>query len=352
LDWKASGYLQVWDLERPERGLPKPGALDDSGREAGGWRTDGFFVRRLELKMEGPLGWDAWSARLGVQTDLAQVGLTDALVAWQVLPSLRVQAGQLRLPYGAEQQRGSGSLVTMDRGLAWGLQNYGHVDAWGFGLLSERGLGVRADWQAESGDLRPFAQAGAFQAKGLDYYHLDGGGGRAGFKAGTTAVGLEAAESLFAGVARSSWLATSYEGLGQDRLRTPAWFSVEDLGHPTVLTWGPDLRVDLAPLHGEAELSRQEAGRLSRGGGGVTTWMDLPLTLRGATVYLRWDQGWSEWADGIHVPNALYRAFRAGLAVRTWTRSTLKLERFELSGDDLNDAFPGQLWLLQWQVDL
>jgi hypothetical protein len=349
--WKASGYAQVWALGRPETGLPRAGALDDSGHEASGWRLDGLFVRNLELKLAGPLGWDGWSARLSSSTDLQQYGVADAAVEWAPLDSLKLQAGQMRLPFGQELQLSSASLPAFQRSLILGYPNYGHVNGWGLGLLNERGLGLRADWSPwANAPLRPVLQAGAFMAKGQGWYRLNGGGGRGALRWELGALGGEAGASLFVAHGQFAWQAASYQPLGVDPMPSSAWTKVEDLGRGTVLTWGEDAALALGPLHAQAEFAWQSAADRMRGGGEGTLWMELPVGM-GTRVYVRREGASSGWGDGVHRVDGWYRSEAYGVHLGLPAGQSLDFARTEFGGDDVATGFPGQLWLAQWQLD-
>ena len=67
--WKASAYLQVLQMDRPSGGMALSGFLDNQGDASSGYNQDGLFVRKLETKLWGPLGWEGWEATLGIQTE-------------------------------------------------------------------------------------------------------------------------------------------------------------------------------------------------------------------------------------------------------------------------------------------
>jgi hypothetical protein len=350
----VSGFIQVWNLTRPGGASPAPtGPLDDAGRAAGGWRADGLYLRLFEIEMGAGLGLPGVSLHVGSRNNLSQASVGDAHVLWTALPDLDVRVGQFRLPFGLEQQLSSAALPTLERALVYGYSNYGHVDAWGLGLLSERGVGLRVDYSpaspfpSDEADLRFALQAGAFYAKSQGFSSVLGGGGRVQLRWGLPQRHVQVGTSVFAGRGRSERRADHYAPLG----RPEAWIAVAELGRPILLTWGVDAELQVHPLHLQAELALQRAEALERGGGALTGWMELPIPPRGWELYVRLEQAWPGWADGVRAPGALLRGRALGLRARLPRRQNVVCEWKDLEGDGLASAFGGSLGTLQWQAE-
>jgi hypothetical protein len=350
--WKASAYIQVLQIDRFEGGLAPAAALNDQGNGAGGYNRDGLFGRKVESKLWGPLGWEGWSTTLGVQTDLSNSGFTDLLVGWQnSTGSLKIAAGQQRLPFGWEQQLSGSRTPLIQRELSYGFANYGHLANWGLGILNERAWGLRGDWRQPlgpgSGPLSLSIQAGAFEPSGFGFKTGAAGLGRAALRLDSASLplALELGYSGHAGRNNLVVVTGNYEPLGFRNADPSTWTTAAGAGgKATVITWGPDASLDLLIFHARAELVRQALGRLSRGGGALTAWLDLlppSCACRKPAIYARTEQAWSGFADGVRLAGALYKARTFGLQIPLPWRSQLKVEDLELYGDDFIGGIPG-----------
>lgn len=355
-DWKASGYLQAFSLMRPPGELAPSGFMDNFGRGSGGFNQDGMFVRKLEVKLSGPSGFEGWDLALGVQTDLKKVSLADAYAGrrWE---NAEFKVGNCRLPLGWENQLSPAQLPMVQRSLPLGLGNYGHTQDWGLGLLAERGLGLRLDAGGKLlGGLGWLMQSGGFYGKGTGLASAWMGMARAGASWGRAAYKLEGAFNGIYGYARLEAIPDSYAPLGLRQLQDPLlWEPGAVSSARQLLTWGPDLSLDLGRFHARAELLLQSLGGLTRGGGHATAWLELPSwELRRPAISFRVEQAWAGYGDGIHRPNSNYWGQSLGLSLPLWAGATLKAERQVIRNEDLgNRPVPGgEISLIQWQQEL
>jgi hypothetical protein len=354
--WNAYAYAQGLALDRPQ-GLPPAGDLDNNSHQSAGLNHDGLFVQKLEVKLWGPLGPDGWAATMGTQTDLVSTGLTDAYVEWvSASKAWSLKLGQERLPFGAEEQSSSARLLGVQRSLAYGFANYGHIDTWGLGVLNERGDGLRADYDAAlASRLHLVLQSAAMAVAGNSFNTAAAVAGRAALRWGNAPWGLELGASGHASRANLEVASTHYQPLGSEGLDPSTWaVGSGDGGKATVLTWGQDARLDLGLLHLGAEAVFQSLGSLTRGGGKGSAACDLPWgSGRPLYVYGSEDQASSNFGDGVHQPGALYRARTLGLFCPLPWHSGLKIEDLLISVEGLPGSFPdGQIYQAQWQIEL
>jgi hypothetical protein len=352
--WQAYAYIQSIGLTRPQ-GLLPAGALDDQGHQAAGLDHDGLFVQKMEARLWGPLGPEGWAMTLGTQTDLVSGGITDAYAQWSSASGAwRVQAGQERLPFGAEEQTSSARLLEVQRGLAYGFANYGHSAAWGLGILAERGDGLRVDLKEAPADWLSLAlQSGVFLAGGNGFNPGPAAALRASIKLGSQAWGLELGASGHASRATLILPSETYLPLGAQP--GSPWETAAGSGaKANILTWGQDARLDLGALHLSGEAAFQSLDGLTRGGGKLSAACDVPLLPgRPFSVYGSADQASANFGDGVHRPGSLYRLRTLGFFSPLPWGSGLKLEALQFSGDDFPGVFPGgQIYQAQWQIEL
>jgi hypothetical protein len=355
--WNASAYAQVLELNRPAGGQPGGQALDDQGDAAGGYKQDGPYLRKIEPKLWGPLGWDGWDLTLGVQTDLVNTTISDLYAQWKTgLGSLLLKMGQERMPFGIEQQISASRLVTIERSLIYGFENYGHVANWGLSMLAERGWGLRADLvQPLAGPLGLNLQAGAFDAAGSYFNPAVAGVARGALALGFGPLALEGGFSFFASRANLGVPSDHYAPLGAVNEDPSLWESAAGSGgKATVLSWGPDLSANWGCLHGRAEMAQQSLGPLTRGGGETTLWCELPSwESRRPSLYAKFEQAWTAFGDGIHRPGSLYRGRTFGISCPLPYKASLKLESLQIYGDDFQAGFSdGQVYQAQMQFEL
>ena len=359
--WTAGAYLQVLEINRPAGGLPPTGSLDAWGDAAGGYTWDGLHGRALDIRLTGPLGFDGFSAALETSTDFNATALADCFAQWDS-PAGTLRLGQEYLPFGAEEQVSKKDLVTIQRGLAWGFENYGHVQPWGLQLASQRGWGLRWDGDAAADGFRVRGQAGAFEFGSGDCLNVLGGGGRVELAWSAGWAGASAGWSTLLGRAHLETPPAQFVPLGAPQGAEPVQGA--GFGGPApLLAWGPDARLDLGPLHGSAEIALESLDHGMRGGGQATAWLDCDGALRalGAGpgwsalgLYARWEQASSSFADGVHRAGSLFRAATLGVRLPLgWAPASLKVERLRVSDDDFGGILPdGDITQAQLQLVL
>jgi hypothetical protein len=349
--WAAYGYAQGLLLARPQDGQAPAGRLDSQGDNATGWYQDGLVLRHLELALSGPLGWQGWSATAAVFTDLNAVGFTDLFVQWQPA-GLRLRAGQLRLPFGDEEQASAKDIVAIQRSLFWGFSNYGTLGPWGLSCLAERGWGLRLDQALSLGGVALSLQAGGFDAGGGDFNPGICGVARAQASWQQGSLSAQAGASGSLGRSTFSVSDLSYAPLGAQRPSASPWVATGGLaGHGLVETGGADARLGLGPLCGQAEGLLQTLAGHERGGLAFTAWLDLP-SWEAASLrpYARLEQAWTSFADGVHQPDSLYRLATLGLRLPLPWALELKLEGLQFMDDDFADFGGGRIYQAQLQA--
>jgi len=348
--WSVKGYAQGLLIARPQDGQTPAGRLDSQGDNATGWYQDGLALRRFEVGLSGPLGWQDWSATAAVFTDLNAVGFTDLFVQWQQA-GLRLRAGQLRLPFGDEEQASSRDLVGIQRSLAWGFSNYGFLGPWGLACLSERGWGLRMDQALDLGSVHASLQAGGFDAGGGDFNPGIVGVARAQASWQQGALSAQAGASGSLGRNTLNMLPFSYAPLGAQGPGSSPWVASGRLtGGSTVETGGADACLGLGPLKGQAEGLLQSLAGHKRGGLAFTAWLDLPSwEPRSLRPYSRLEQAFTSFADGVHQPDSLYRLATLGLRLPLPWALELKLEGLQLLDDDFTDFGGGRIYQAQLQ---
>jgi hypothetical protein len=348
--WSANGYAQGLLIARPQDGQAPAGRLDSQGDNATGWCQDGLALRHLELSLSGPLGWQDWSATAAVFTDLNAVGFTDLFLQWQQ-DGLKLRAGQLRLPFGDEEQASAKDMVAIQRGLCWGFSNYGSLGPWGLSCLAERGWGLRLDQALDLGSAHASLQAGGFDAGGGDYNAGIVGLARAQAAWQQGAFSAQAGASGSLGRSTLAVPSYGYAPLGAQSPNASPWVAASGLGgHGLVETGGADARLGLGPLQGQAEGLLQSLAGHERGGLAFTAWLDLPSweapSLR---PYARLEQAFTSFADGVHQPNSLYRLATLGLRLPLPWALELKLEGLQFLDDDFTDFGGGRIYQAQLQ---
>jgi hypothetical protein len=349
--WSAYGYAQALGLGRPADGQAPGGRLDDQGDGASGWYQDGLMLRRLEVGLAGPLGWQGWSAVAAVYTDLNAVGFTDLYAQWS-RAGLKIRAGQVRLPFGDEEQTSSRDLVPIQRGLGWGFSNYGSLDAWGLGCLAERGWGLRLDQGLDlGGGAHLSLQAGGFDAGAGDANPGICGVARAQASWGQGAFQAQAGASGSLGRNTLNMPPYSYAPLGAAQPGSVPWVADGRLGGgATVQTGGLDARLGLGPLQGQAEGVLQSLQGHGRGGLATTAWLDLPSwEAQSLRPYGRLEQAWTSFADGVHRPGSLYRLATLGLRLPLPGSLEIKLEGLQFLDDDFAAFGGGRIYQAQLQ---
>jgi hypothetical protein len=349
--WQVSAYVQAFGLMRPPGALAPAGVLDNFGRSSGGYNNDGAFVRKLEAKVSGPSGFEGWDAVAGVQTDLNKAAPADLYLErrWQ---AWGLKLGHCRLPLGWENQQSSAKLPGIQRSLALGMGNYGHTQDWGLGLAPERAYGFRLDALASPDRVLDWQlEAGGYYGKGGGYQGAWMGAARAGFALGRGNIWIKAFFNGMGGYARPNEIPASYAALGLERIQDPAlWEQGALIPGRSLLSWGPDLALDLGPLHGRAELLLQSLGGHTRGGGHASVWVEH----RKFILLFKAEQAWAGYGDGIHRPHSVYWGQSLGLSLPLWEGATLKAERQVIWNEDLGKRpVPGgEISLVQLQQEL
>jgi hypothetical protein len=358
--WNASGYLELLQIDRPSGGLPPTGFLDDQSQAADGYTRDGVWGRSLDVRLSGPLGYPGWSAALESATNFDTTTVADAFVrvqgawgAWTL--------GQCYLPFGAEQQVSKADLVTIQRSLVYGFENYGHLQPWGLELVNQRGIGLRWDdfWGLPGGAILS-AQAGTFGFSGGEYLNAEGGLGRLNAEWGRGVFRVQAAWSLLG--ARAGWALQdgAYAPLGaaQD---APFIVAAAPTGKGLMRAWGPDASMQFGVLHVHAEWAAESLEGGLRGGGQWTAFAAPAQWLSGQGLakawsdwrpYVRFDQAFTSFADGMHAPNAPIKAQVLGLQMPTgWDAANLKWEYVLLRCDASGGVIPdGRIFQVQAQI--
>jgi hypothetical protein len=350
-EWSASADLKLMQIDRPGQALAPSGALDSDGDRATGYFQDGLWASLVEAHVGGPLGWDGFSVTLNPKTDLNSAGFGDLYVQWDAPSGWRVRAGQERLPLGWEQQVPAIHLVTIQRSLLFGFANYGHVSAWGLGMLNERAWGLRGDrtWTWPGGGLD--LQAGGFDGGGADFSAAVFGQVRLGMRQQWG--GFSAGLGLNRLYGRASLLSAPnfYTPLGQaDPAQPPVAGDVAG-GKGALSLQGLDAGLDWGPLHGRADAMLEDLESWRSGGFQATAWLDLPgWQAQQPSLYARDEQAFTGRPDGVHRPNSLYRAFTLGLSAPAAWGASLKVEAVDVQDDDFQPFAGGRIYQaeLQW----
>ncbi len=360
--WTADGYTQVLQIDRPSNGRPPYGPVDAYGIApmAAGYIWDGLQFRDLNVSLQGPLGWDGWSAVAEAQVYLSQASIDDFYVrydgAWGAF-----RFGNVFLPFGQEQQTDKADLIGVQRSLLYGFENYGAARPWGLQLLNQRGLGLRWDGARSLGPLTATAAASLQDFAGGQLYQ--------GALGGVGRIGL--------GWSRGSWMASLGLSGAAARVALEQPYAFAPLGAPqgaafvsppvfqgkhAMETWGGDLSLGAGPLHAAGEWDGQELDGFWRGGGEATVWLDLgpwlaawraPRGWRRARIYGRWEQVVSGFNDGVLLGGALYRDATVGLDLPTgWSHASVRLEYLCLYSPSFGVLPDGRIAQAEFQVKL
>lgn len=351
--WQASGDLQLIQVDRPGQALAPSGPLNSFGAPATGMFQDGLWASLVEAHVGGPLGWDGFSAVLNPKTDLNAAGFGDLYVQWDTPWQWRLRAGQERLPLGWEQQLGAIRLVGIQRSLLYGFANYGHVGAWGLGLLNERAWGLRGDrsWSWSQGGLD--LQAGGFDGGGADFTAAVFGQARLALRQTLGPLALQLAGDGLYGRASLLGEASAYIPLGQTDPAQPPQAGDSVGGKGALSLAGVDGGLDLGPLHLRAEAMLARLAVWRRGGAMATAWLDLPgWQARKPALYAKDEQAFTSRPDGVHRPDSLYRAVTVGLSAPAAWGASLKLEAVDLRDDDFQPFAGGRIYQAEWQWEL
>jgi hypothetical protein len=350
--WQASGDVQAMQIYRPDQALAPSGPLNSLGAPATGIFQDGLWASLVEAHLSGPLGWDGFSLTLNPKTDLNSAAFGDLYVQWDSPWRWRLRAGQERLPMGWEQQLGAVHLVTIQRSLMFGFANYGHVGLWGLGLLNERAWGLRGDrsWDWTQGGLD--LQAGGFDGGGADFTAAVFAQGRLSLRQQFGPLGLQIAADGLYGRASLLSAANTYIPLGQTDPAQPPEAGDFTGGKGALSLEGLDAGLDAGPLHARAEALLETLAGWRRGGLEATAWLDLPgWQTRKPALYARDEQAFTNRPDGVHRPNALYRAETLGLSSPVAWGSSLKLEAVNLEDEDFQPFAGGRIYQAAWQCE-
>jgi hypothetical protein len=356
--WQETFYAQCLQVDRPANLHPTGLALDSNGDLAAGYKEDGLYAHLIEARMEGPLGWDGWAARLGVQTDLNSTTLSDAYAQWSLGPRRPIlKIGQEYMPFGLEQQVSTGKLLGIQRSMAYAYGNYGLVTDWGLDMLNQRGWGLRGDWGLPLGSAWGLTlQAAAMDAAGEYINPALAGIGHAELALSTRLLSMAVGFSGYASRSNLEFPSMSYAPLGAAAgIPQADWVAGAGLGtKSTVLTWGPDASVDLGCLHGNGELAMQSLGQSTRGGGQLQAWLELPSwEARRPYAYARLEQCWSGFGDLVRRPDSLYKGYTLGFFSPLPWGLSLKLEHVQITDDDFPGPFPGSdTYQAQLQINL
>ncbi|HXC64125.1 MAG TPA: hypothetical protein VNZ67_07185, partial [bacterium] len=288
---------------------------------------------------------------LNPKTDLNTAGFGDLYVQWDIPGSWRWRAGFERLPTGWEQQVSPIRLVTLQRSLLYGFANYGHVGAWGMGLLNERAWGLRGDrtWAWPGGGLD--LQAGGFDGGGGDFTAAVFGQVRLALRQQWGGLSAGLGLNRLYGRASLESAPNFYTPLGQADPAQPPVAGDTAGGKGALGLQGLDAGLDWGPLHGRAEAMLETLTVWRRGGAMATAWLDLPgWQARKPALYARDEQAFTDRPDGIHRPHSLYRAVTLGLSAPAAWGASLKVEAVDVGDDDFQPFAGGRIYQaeLQW----